>query len=437
MSKSLFRRLEPFLLRHDIVAPFVWRFVKYLKPIPPSSGTTPDNVPTILGLNPFRFRGDLQILADTKRFRVLGLELDKYSRLLEMFLTPGVDMERLREHRHDSEVQRVHESLHRFLVRFLPKLYAKVPVDMVLSAAVHYIQDEGWGAASNKVGVPFVALHRENTFVSAPALIRAYKKRLASMGCFRGSHIIVQNEAARDVFIKTGYIEEQNISALGCLRMDGLLSRLEGNSAAERGKRKAVFFSFPRGGGMLGMWPHFPKDKTLGYPVLFQDFHRAAAEVARACPDCEVIIKPKYAGWNTEIRLNIGEADMPENLRILPHADVHQLIGEASVAVGFQSTTLLESGLRNIPVVVPYFAEATKPEFQDYIRFKADFHAFNVAESKAQLISMVCSGLEDGARKQHDLSNRMEVFTRYVGQLDDNATKRYADTLAGIIETTG
>jgi len=225
---------------------------------------------TILALSSERFRGDLEVLSAKGGFRVLVLPTKlqylifsfyygrKYKCTLEEFFNLRVNS---RYHR-----SRVKYRL--FLTKFLMLFYRKYAIDCVISAAFHYKHDYDWGVISKNIGVPYIVMHRENLIASKAMEIFfiEYAKRLNK---FEGSHAIVQNEVVTDILERVGFCNAKTISALGCLRMDEYVNKINSMKTSPSIERKSVvLFSFLPGFALFSSpdipYDHWPKNRDHG-----------------------------------------------------------------------------------------------------------------------------------------------------------------------------
>jgi len=65
--------------------PLVLFYSNIIKVVKPKNGSVPQDKPTILALTPYRFRGDLNVLSDSRQFRVLELPFEWQVKLLGVF----------------------------------------------------------------------------------------------------------------------------------------------------------------------------------------------------------------------------------------------------------------------------------------------------------------------------------------------------------------
>lgn len=426
---------------------FVWPAVMLCKnkieevAVPNSSNTSGTRA-TILALNPDRFRGDLEILAATGEFRILKAPFEWQARLLGEFYPPDTKLTQLMGAEGSSITANARRRLHKFLRRFLRTLYRTTNVQCVIGAAIHYRQDVDWGAVSAEIGVPYVVLHREN-LLAAPEHCREFIERGRSYGKFLGSHLIVHNEIAKRVWSESGFVAPEHVSVIGCLRMEPYLQRVRSRTPRSDGQQKrACLFSFGPGTGLFGLAVgHWPTDPDFGLVQLCKRTHVAFGELARAHPDIEFIIKPKWDGkWIESVEQILREAGIVlsacPNLKFLPDADAHDLILNSDVVIGYASTTLLEAAVAGTPVIMPYFDEALAPEFSDHVSFRDERDVFDVANSPEQLKLLVVEKLNDPSVDAAQLKARTDLFERYVCGVEETASAKLAGILKHIIADT-
>ena len=208
-------------MRFNLVQPALWFLLRSVNEVPSPAADATRARPTLLALNPMRFRGDLEILASSGHYRVLRFSFRYQASLILAFFRPEdrSDAFRFYAPNQTDELQARRAKLHRYLGRLLPPLFERIGVDAVISPAIHYKQDIDIGAVARDLGTPWIVMHREN-FKASPGhradiltLGRSYRR-------FLGSQLIVQNEIMRQDLIETGFVSPDHISNCGCLRMD-------------------------------------------------------------------------------------------------------------------------------------------------------------------------------------------------------------------------
>ena len=432
LPRQFLRWLARVLIRRGVVEPFVWLCALAIRANDPLG----DGEVTILALNTGRFRGDLECLAQTGKFRVYKVPFYWQARIYLWFYESGDDCFKAG----GNPVLAGRQARCRaFLRRFLARLYDRLGVDLVLGAAVHYRQDYDWGEVSHQIGTPYVIFHREGNLASK-ATQDACRARGRLWGKFRGTALVLQNDLQRRILIESGFVGEKNCYVAGVLRMDSLLSAAAAPRPARAVRRqRVVFFSFgPSTGILFGKppnWPENPRDFLYEFTRLA---HIAVARVAEKRSDIDVVIKPKWGGrWSESIRGILSEEgidiDRVPNLSIDADANVHALLQETDVAIGFNSTTLLEAAIMGLPVILPVFAEIAEPRWHDQLMFADELDCFDVARSPEELQQLVENRLTSPEIDSEVQRRRRSVFEKYVSKLDGTATERYQNILLSVL----
>ena len=86
------------------------------------------------------------------------------------------------------------------------------------------------------------------------------------------------------------------------------------------------------------------------------------------------------------------DLDFPKNCKVSALDNPHDLMLESDLVIGFNSTTLLEAGLRDIPVIIPKFDEASTI-YADYFDFIEYEDGFKIVEDPKKLHDVIYKSL--------------------------------------------
>jgi hypothetical protein len=223
--------------------------------------------------------------------------------------------------------------------------------------------------------------------------------------------------------------------------------RSNAGSGQAKGRPQALFFAFSQFDKLTAI----PRKPSAGVPENMEDMegwrelswgrfcaetHRAIVDIARQCPDIDVVIKCKGLGRNHEDVLRILdeiEQPRPRNLSVVTGGDPFDLIVRSQVIIGFNTTGLLEAVATGRTVIVPHFAEAAEESMQDLIINLTG--AVEYAGSPDELKTMTA----DFARSPRDipaeLSGEAKRVLRYWTRNDDGrAGLRVVDAVRREIE---
>ena len=225
---------------------------------------------------------------------------------------------------------------------------------------------------------------------------RVYRER---RGPFTGRKILVYNQIERDLQIRAGVAEPSRIEIVGMPRLDRMHAWRHGNMHTVQCNR-ILFFVFSSATGMPRVvrkaetpgqvWFEEQEERDDGdisLAQLSEGTCRALLQVARDNPDIDIVVKSK--GRRRDLNETAGlfgfasEAELPLNMKIVHGGDVLELIAEASVVCGFNSTALLEAAAAGKPVVMPWFAEAQAPEVLPYL---IDLRGISIAASSPEAL---------------------------------------------------
>ena len=292
----------------------------------------------------------------------------------------------------------------------------------------HHIKapaDVGWATASKNLGVPYIILYREGTIASSQRLKGTMPHLFKSFG-FSASHIFVHNESARHLMTTRKFIKPHEISVSGCLRMDDFVSRLGSTQQKINKRPKVVFFPFILRDTFTG------DGFDLTLLNYFRDVNLALTTMAFSNPGLDLIYKPKPKHLQRFLKQieqvssnNEAKELLDGNILIDANLDPQQLILDADVVVGINSTTILEAAIAGKPVVVPYFDDLKNSHADQAVRFKDAFHTLDVASNACELARLV----EQRAKIQTEIPNaimkqRKHYFAKYVSDPDLNALER-------------
>ena len=121
---------------------------------------------TLLALDSERYRGDINILAQSKKFRVLHIRQGWQLLLVKAFLRGKYyvsDIENLDE---NSRLAKEHKKTLNFVFNVLTKLYKILNINCVTTVHFKYIADYYWVYTTEKLNIPWIMLYRECNVMS-------------------------------------------------------------------------------------------------------------------------------------------------------------------------------------------------------------------------------------------------------------------------------
>ncbi len=331
----------------------------------------------------------------------------------------------------------------RFLVALLKTLRRFMRIDAMISGNFSYASERELASAMQEIGLPFIALHKENmkTPGRAEFFERIYRER---RGPFTGQKILVYNHIERDLQLRAGVTQPSCIEIVGMPRLDRMHA-WRWNHAGEVHGNRILFFVFSSVSGMPRVVRktatagrvYFEEeeegnDGDISLAQLSEDTCRVLLRIAKDNPDIEVVVKSKGRRRDLEETAALfgveREAELPFNMRIVHGGDLLDLVAQASVVCGFNSTALLEAMAAGKPVVMPWFAEAQASEVWPYL---IDLRSVGVAAASPESLG---EELVKRARQPIPVPGELENKSRQVlafwtGNDDGDAAARTRDAI--------
>ncbi|MBD3308032.1 hypothetical protein GF339_16440 [candidate division KSB3 bacterium] len=280
------------------------------------------------------------------------------------FLPSHLNDDRYRSQSPDDDRQK--QAYRQFLIQMWSRLRRVIQIDAVLTANFGYRSEQELAAALESLGIPCIALHKENLKTPKIAELYAEACRLYRTP-FLGRKIFVYNEIERQAQITGRIVAPEDVIVTGVPRFDTthqMRRKLATQPSTPASRPTIVFFFFTQ--------TPYPRDwyEGIEWKQLLRQTFQAVVELARSNPECDVIIKTKASRL---VHLSVLEPlvqevqPLPETLQIIRGGDPLQLILQSDVVCSFNSTTILDALALDKPAVVPHFAEAARPEYQPFI----------------------------------------------------------------------
>lgn len=438
-----------FMINSRLHWPLALFYCSRIKRVVPENGAPRNpSKPTLLAITSHYFIKDLETLADTGEINVFKLPPKWQGVLLRLYWTNKTWGESEKDFRKtnkayyqpkDPKMIGMQKRLRKAMGIFLGTVFRMMKIDAVISANFTYRTDYEYSIVTRNIGFPYIVFHKENLVLSK-GLEEYWNIYMEDIGRFRGSMIILHNEKMKEIILKANFAAPEQLAVLGCLRMDGFISKVmkqDFSSGKEKFKR-VTLFSFQKNAGLEMMYNEYFSDK--GFVKLFENYHVIFAQAAMAHPDIEFIIKPKYGKeWFKAIekdlnRNNIFLKDIP-NLKMTVDKTAQELIFSSDFVISFQSTTILEAAFAGKPVIIPDFDEALKPEYQDYLVLKENYNLFDKAGSCEELRELIEARILDSSVSEEYIAKMRDFFDKYVSSLHANSTERYINQVNEIIKS--
>lgn len=382
-----------------------------------------------------RFRDDLEILNQSKKIKIYKIPLkiqynliSPYENLIKKFKSNYFD--------NSNEIENQKKVYDHYLKNILKYFFEYFKFNFVLSAAVHYIQDYDIANIAQKYGVKYIIFQREN-FGIIEYQSNKVKQYYSSYKPSGADIIVTQNLNTAEMLKSLDVGSKSKVINLGCLRMENFINSLKNPSKKIKNKRKKTitFFSFaPNVGINLSTYPPRVMSAFGGEGLIdfFKNSHNEIINFAKNNDDIKLVIKTKWQkNWVDKIINNWKlqtKSSIPNNCTITSTATPHELIKNSDLVISFNSTTILESGLMNIPVIIPKFDEAIN-KYSEYYDLKEYENIFIIEENQNELKNKIRSCLNNFKLTNEQRLKRNYLFEKYVSPLNLSISDEYINIL--------
>ena len=406
---------------------------------------------TILALDSGRYRGDLDVLSKSGKFRVLHIRQGWQRLLVNSGLGRKYKVFEVKFADKNTDLYLKHNKTQSLVTSVLSKLCRFVDIDCVTTVHFKYISDYYWTVASESLNIPYIMLYRECNLMS-PIIYDLVLLMMKQQQDFHGSHILVHNDKCKNVFIESNFFDEKRITVAGALRMDALVGEI--NMAkikkyTKESNKKFILFYFPIDSSMFGSKgiladKYFPGsnywDKKEEF---FIKLHRTILKLASKNKNIDFIIKPKEIfmhaeSWNfykkviSESGYDVKKLD---NYIVDAHADVHSLIAGSDVICGGQSSTTIESLLLGKNVILPAFCGYANTIYFDQFPWRDYTDLFDIAEDSGDFEKIFYNTINSHKKIDKRLiDRRKELFTQCFGNIAGDATSEYTKVIYNEID---
>jgi len=430
MTSTLVERVQyklfPILLRVSMIFRLprltAWVLASSVTELNPKGGHT------VLCLRRSIFTDDLKAMAKfSGKIKYLILNRGDLKQVLFYFLTPKEREELTEDNYHLPGTAAVGKSKYRNYLRAAwPYLMKRLRFQAVFVGNIGYVEQQELAALCEELRFPFIVLHKEGMAVQDQ--YAEYAKIYATRK-FIGSKILFYNENIKRALFDIGLpgLTEEKSVVVGIPRLDAYFEM-----AREAVKEKTLaFFSF---------YPHdkiryLVQDEHMREKILERSvyFHRLIMEFAKNHPEVRVVIKTKFARhylkYVQDIQAGIFADTLP-NLFVTNTANTTDLICDADVVIGFNSTTLVEAIAAARIVVSPYFGDIITGKSWDY--FARYPELVNYAKSQVDLEGFVFYPERNAGI---DPSRRQKFLEELIYTPDGRASTRAEDAIIHTIQT--
>lgn len=288
---------------------------------------------------------------------------------------------------------------------------------IVTPSDLYYWLREFVGVSREK-GVNTIVLDKEG--IISPHYFEYHSKKIKNLFPPISDQFIVWSDRQKAFWRKVGVLDDK-IEVIGQPRSD-LLFKLEKSSLnvfESESNPLIVFFTYFTNAYIP---PELEREKGLSWKDLRHSTHTQIRKLA-----------DKYSNVNIVVKCHPQQLDSDEikeffrgksNIKVLLGAkSSNQLLINADLVIGFQSTSMIESVLLGKPTIYTFYSKDVE-EFQEGILPFHKYNAFEVVRSERELYEKVSFYINNNFDYKPDKHARQELLNTYLKQVDGQVGKK-------------
>ena len=362
--------------------------------------------PTILCLRRSTFIKDVEELRRRGHFNLPLVSAARIKRLQETWVAPDDRRQSYFYNYLHTRLVRDRPYLARFATAFLEEALRIHPIDAVLAGNTDYWQDEAVKIACNALGIPFLALGRENYSMKIDA-INVFNRFRSAKFRYNGAGVAVYSEATQRTMIDSGSFPDASVWVTGAPRFDHWID-LKCRPESERDMIILINYGLPE--GYLA-------------PNNFAETARLFAAAAKRAPkDVIFVMKSKKLNEEEESRHIVPELNEAP-IRFICDEPLHTLYPRCRAVIGVNSLAVVEGLLAELAVIVPNWGDAQRDPIESLlIRDDPEDEAVTYfADSPAELETLLDRASAQTLPPKGDVALRRKRFCRHIA-LPDHGT---------------
>ena len=318
---------------------------------------------------------------------------------------------------YDKSIDKEKKAYKKFLNIFLNYLLSEVSVDAFMSANYVYSWQQELTDICLERNIPFIILHKEG--MTSPSqytnLVKTYTN-----GRFRASKMLLYNDNIKRALLdaKIEGITTKNIVTVGVPRFDKYFN------IDDKGVN-VVFFSF----FMEDKLRHLDISEELTDDLLQKAtaFHIEIMRLAKKIQNINVTIKTKsgdrYLNYVLQIAKKNGFIGL-KNLKIINTGTPYDLINDAFLVGGLNSSVLIEAMIAKRQIFMPNFKSTY---FEDYFINNEDLIQYvNSAEDLINFINTIPS-------EKNDFTKQTSFLEKFISTPDGKSSIRSENEIISIL----
>ena len=317
----------------------------------------------------------------------------------------------IKVNQHNYKAQRKNNIKRKQHFAILDSLMAKKKFDAIIT--FNFGDGETGGLIEATSGkIKSICLHKEG--VMSKNFMESYFQTLTqNRDKFRGDMILVYNESMRNLLLRTGHYDADRVKVVGAPRFDLLFSQSQ-QSPIPKQHKMVMFYPSP----FAQLSTLLDQEIDFSWRQLGADFAQTVSRLATQYPNTSIVVKAKARdrdAFDTSLLAKSNVSFTVDRLAM-------DLLADATLCLGFNSSALIESAAFGVPTVHCCFGEANHASKKNWI---IDFGALtntarNVDEALTIVENILCC-----APQRNPLSKaQKQDLDRLVGNADGKSKQR-------------
>ena len=258
----------------------------------------------------------------------------------------------------DEELAEAKQKAREFFEQLVPRFLKASKIDAILTGNVVYWAEQEFSGVVDANGVAFIACHKES--IQAPKLYdELMALRKVGNDPFQGTAVAVYNQHAYDQLVDGGIVPADRISITGAPRFDRFH---QFRMSKTDPKRKIVCLLVSKISQLRCLID--PEDE-LRWDRIADFTHRRLIQIALANPSIQLTFKAKPTDLQQVNGLkSLLGIPSPANIKVVLNQPLYEVLKDASVVVGHNTTAILEAMAMGKTCVLPHYEEATSSDFE-------------------------------------------------------------------------
>lgn len=288
-------------------------------------------------------------------------------------------------------------------------------LDAFIEFNITYHPEKELAEASKLNEINFITLHKEclMTEESAKLWMSTLKERHLK---FHIDAIGVYNKVTKDAILGAGLSDQSRIITTGCSRMD--LSHKHRLYRKNPKKSKLVYFMIQNTAGITQK-----QDRDLStenFQLLAIKVTKSLIKIAHENPDMDFVFKTKIGFSN--MQKDLLPEGIPSNIKMVYEGTGHDLLLDASVVVGFNTTAVFEAIASGCQVVSPELFSEVPDSLKDFVFYLGD--SAYLPRNSNEFQNIVLDLLKKNKFNKNLSKNKKKLLDNFFGNSDGNGGKR-------------